>query len=177
MWCATFSGFRRSWCAGAIEKACWHCVPNYSKQSSKHKLKARVGLLEKIPQQETMAPRRGQQESYGSISMDNYDEESVPLIKNLHKKGCNKRLWLMAASAVFVAAAITMHVMGRASEAPDRQARFAPLSQSPVEMNLLYTNRKRDASPSGIWGNVSGPLPTNSWYLVSEYKQWLCAYH
>ena len=42
------------------------------------------------------------------------------------------------------------------------------LSLSPVAaLDMLYTDRQFDASPSKIWGNISAPLPTNSWYLVS----------
>jgi hypothetical protein len=38
------------------------------------------------------------------------------------------------------------------------------------EMGLQAVHRADDASPSSIWGKKAkdGPLPTNSWYLVSE---------
>ena len=39
--------------------------------------------------------------------------------------------------------------------------------QSPVDMGFKAIVRNQDALPSTIWGNRSGPLPTNSWYLVS----------
>lgn len=46
-----------------------------------------------------------------------------------------------------------------------------PLSiQSPeIELGLRGVHRAKDASPSSIWGSKAnqGPLPTNSWYLVS----------
>lgn len=75
----------------------------------------------------------------------------------------------MGASLVFVALAISMRVSQNwRVDKSFGDPPLGPLSASPIEMDLLYTNRKQDASPSGIWGNISGPLPTNSWYLVSE---------
>jgi hypothetical protein len=36
------------------------------------------------------------------------------------------------------------------------------------ELGLQGVDRADDAKPSKIWGNkTNGPLPTNSWYLVS----------
>lgn len=123
-----------------------------------------------------MAPRREQPESYGSIAIDNsVDEESVPLVKNPKQKKCSTRVWVVGVSLLlFVVLAIATRYVHRARFDPVTDSSASPLSASPLDMDLLYSNRRKDASPSEIWGNISGPLPTNSWYLVSrDMRCWL----
>lgn len=48
-------------------------------------------------------------------------------------------------------------------------------SLSPVDLGFKSIERESDASPSDIWGNRTGPLPTNSWYLVSHARRSLSA--
>lgn len=119
-----------------------------------------------------MAPRRGAND-YGSINVDE-DEESVPLAHAPTKshETKSKRFCLIATG--LVAVALVAGIMQATHR--DRKSGRADipldgslsLSLSPVaDLDMLYTDRQFDASPSKIWGNISGPLPTNSWYLVS----------
>jgi hypothetical protein len=45
-----------------------------------------------------------------------------------------------------------------------------PFKLDPVnDLGMLSIDRSQtDASPSSIWKNRTGPIPTNSWYLVSN---------
>jgi hypothetical protein len=40
-----------------------------------------------------------------------------------------------------------------------------PMTSPEADVGLMGVDRQEDASPSPIWGNKLGPLPTNSWYL------------
>ena len=56
----------------------------------------------------------------------------------------------------------------------DWDGEIGPLfSGSPEDLGLQGVHREMDASPSSIWGNKGkvGPLPTNSWYLVSIFLE------
>ena len=45
-----------------------------------------------------------------------------------------------------------------------------PFKLDPVsDLGMISVDRSQtDASPSSIWKNRTGPIPTNSWYLVCE---------
>jgi endo-1,3(4)-beta-glucanase len=99
------------------------------------------------------------------------DEESVPLHgpTKIHKKR-SIRFCLIAAGLIAVAlVAGIMRVSRRGSQSACADFPLggsSSLSLSPVAaLDMLYIDRQFDASPSKIWGNISAPLPTNSWYL------------
>jgi hypothetical protein len=65
---------------------------------------------------------------------------------------------------------------GGGGNSEDRTPPLSMLSPD-KEMGLQAVNRADDASPSSIWGKKAKdgrPLPTNSWYLVSEKTPRLC---
>jgi len=111
-----------------------------------------------------MGPR---QESYGSID---YDEETVPLELSrrqddaLKKKRWNKFIAVPVALTVVVILSMTMTRLHRSRGWSEGDG--VPVAVSPIDMGLRVVDREEDASPSEIWGNITGPLPTNSWYLV-----------
>ena len=138
-----------------------------------------------------MAPRQSQ--TYGSIAVHNDDneEEYVSLVASPDGSKQNKYwTWGVAALLVVGIVARLPHVIHSAAsasreddssssrpsttgsssssrptfEAADRSTLLSELS--PEELGFSSVVRAEDASPSVIWGNRTGPLPTNAWYLV-----------
>ena len=147
-----------------------------------------------------MAPKQDEPSSivsmhYGSINVqnaDDNDEEYAPLVVpstppdssiDKHKKRWNSPRILAAAAAaalflvVLTTFRVTRHQHQQVKDSGDEQEErgsgpkmFSSAAVSPVSMGLQSTERRQDASPSPIWGNVTGPLPTNSWYLVRWWQ-------
>ena len=138
-----------------------------------------------------MAPRQTQ--TYGSIAVYNNnsdnEEEFVSFVPSQDGSKPKKNwTWGVAALLVVGIVARLPHVMhsvasrdhgssqqstgsGRPTfEAADRSTLLSEVS--PEELGFSSVMRAEDASPSGIWGNRTGPLPTNAWYLV---RLLLCA--
>ena len=128
----------------------------------------------------SMAPPRKEQ-SYGSIPVtppqENGPDETLPLTANARthnkKSLCSwerppgaSRTWagLVAVSALLLIGAV-IHSQHPRTEIPTAYE-GDPFRVSPVALGKIATTRQEDASPSVIWGNRTGPLPTNSWYLV-----------
>lgn len=131
----------------------------------------------------TMAPRQ----SYGSIAIKQAEElESfVPIIPaadaaDKKKKKCVAFSLAIVALAIAGVGYITIASKAPAAAVPNRPSRksfnhstnfdddasLLLSKKSPVDLGFDSIVREADALPSTIWGNISGPLPTNSWYLV-----------
>jgi len=143
-----------------------------------------------------MAPKQDEpsivSKHYGSINVQNTDDDDEygPLVVpntppdssiDKHKKRWNSPRILVAAAAAALFLVILMTFRFKrqhqqVEDSGDEHERgsgpkmFSSAAVSPVSMGLYSTERSQDASPSPIWGNITGPLPTNSWYLV---RWWL----
>lgn len=138
-----------------------------------------------------MAPRASQ--NYGSIAVHNLsaddEEECVTLVTNTNGKTGDwtiKKNWPWAVAALLVIGIVVRlpHAFRYSTddsltdnknnksnsrrptfdETPDRSTLLSELS--PEALGFSSVVRAEDASPSVIWGNRTGPLPTNAWYLV-----------
>jgi len=136
-----------------------------------------------------MAPR-----DYGSIPIKQEDDDelvslngnrflSLPGFDSKHRK---KYLWiagltvLVIVGGVLVAADLHNSHDDVASNSHSREkhnSKADPVfakkdqstilsDQSPMDLGFASISRADDAMPSEIWGNRTGPLPTNAWYLV-----------
>ena len=131
-----------------------------------------------------MAPRT----SYGSITVKHDDDEELARLveqnggESKASSGSSKKKFVMVGVVVVAAVALVLvfganhHGSGNSSASHSGKGGSHPFhgddsnvlsSKSPVDMGFLSIEREQDASPSKIWGNRTGPLPTNSWYLVS----------
>ena len=118
-----------------------------------------------------MAPRaEAGLPKYGSININ--AEEAEPLVSSfrLNSESDKSKKWIapIALAAGFLVVAVTLlHKRGHGTSL---RPPFQPgdAMASPVSMGLTMTGREEGAAPSKIWGNLTGPFPTNSWYLVSQ---------
>jgi ferric-dicitrate binding protein FerR (iron transport regulator) len=125
-----------------------------------------------------MAPRQ----SYGSITVKN-EGELESLVPQVAPPAEGKKKYFLASALAAVAlAAVGIY---HASTGTSHGSASVPLSpgkkvdwdlydkslilstESPINLGFKSTVREAGAQPSTIWGNRTGPLPTNSWYLVS----------
>jgi len=129
-----------------------------------------------------MAPRT----SYGSITVkqENDDEELARLVSQgqdnrTGPSSDKKRYFAVGVAALLAAVGLTSFLGGGSHDKtsvssssshfkhfPMKDETKVLSSKSPMDMGFLSIEREQDASPSVIWGNRTGPLPTNSWYLV-----------
>ena len=106
--------------------------------------------------------------------------EKTPLTLNQREKELEKKTfacgWEIAVKSVaflFVAMCLTgasMIVMGvyfKRGEPVTSSLSLSSLSPE-FDLGLQGVNRAEGANPSKIWGQVEGPYPTNSWYLVRD---------
>ena len=134
-----------------------------------------------------MAPRQ----SYGSIAIKHEEEleNLVPQPTETQTTGNKKKHGVFAVLAIVTLATIgvTLSHTGDAADppSPSGHKHYVPgksvdeddgiilSDQSPVDLGFKSIVRASDAVPSTIWGNRTGPLPTNSWYLVSVPSWWV----
>ena len=126
-----------------------------------------------------MGPRQseGLMNNYGSIDIQNEDETvpfAAPSEQPPVKKRCSNQKAAVATSVI----ALVVVSLGllRFGGTGGLSARYSPgrnddstssfYGASPISMGLVSTDRQDDAAPSEIWGDIKGPFPTNSWYLV-----------
>lgn len=112
-----------------------------------------------------MAPRL----DYGAIPNGTDDSEKVPLTANSNRRQ-NPNLGTKCLLLAFVAAILCLicyKIFNSAIDDSENGGGYYGWIPD-AELGLQGVHREEDSSPSFIWGNkTSGPLPTNSWYLVS----------
>ena len=105
---------------------------------------------------------------YGSIPNNNENGETEALIDEENKPNkiflnCNWRVLFFALAAA-VLVAYPLHKLTSKSIVRANTFGWVPTD----DLGVQVVTRKSDALPSSIWGRKrEGPLPTNSWYLVS----------
>ena len=109
--------------------------------------------------------------SYGSIDIKQHDaDELIPLARQPSDPVDKKMKYLIFAGLAGIAMVIGRmsypEIASQRQQVEDKNLLLSKLS--PVDMGFESIVREDDASPSVIWGDRSGPLPTNSWYLVSN---------
>jgi hypothetical protein len=141
-----------------------------------------------------MAPRQ----SYGAISIKHEDEQeiqqlvsgSIPATTTTTTATDSKKKYFIIAALAIVAFVVVEFsypkIVGKGDAeshshgidtskkgTTDSGKGSSILSElSPVDLGFKSIQRESDASPSDIWGDRTGPLPTNSWYLVSHVTSW-----
>ncbi|CAB9505244.1 Endo-1,3(4)-beta-glucanase [Seminavis robusta] len=131
-----------------------------------------------------MAPRQ----SYGSITVKHEDEQEIKqLIQGSSsvpvKRSNSKKYFVIAILAIVIFVVVEFSypkIVGNRGHAREKwvpqkhnnnkkanedDANLILSELSPVDLGFRSIQREKEASPSEIWGNRSGPLPTNSWYL------------
>lgn len=137
-----------------------------------------------------MAPRQ----TYGAITINNEDSEFISLTGTSQDSpvafpsaATKKRSWTMGGMALLLVGLVVtlVHTTSTGSSSSSNAAQVGGdgttsrsptfekvdastiLSElSPADLGFSSVERAEDASPSEIWGHQTGPLPTNSWYLV-----------
>jgi hypothetical protein len=99
-----------------------------------------------------------------------------------------KLVGIVVAAVAVLSTAVYMWMGSTASSSLSWKTKTLPLIHSPhlhavnvdpfqldpvQDLGMLQIDRSTtDASPSDIWNHRSGPLPTNSWYLVRDWDVW-----
>ena len=119
--------------------------------------------------------------SYGSIDVKD-DEEFESLVPHPTEAIDKKKKYCIVAGLAVVALAVTRlsykEIVSGSKRRTPKHGSLRPTHElddslvlskkSPVKFGFESLEREEDASPSKIWGNRTGPLPTNSWYLVRK---------